>query len=286
MILVTGATGTTGGATVAALHAAGAPLRALVRTPSAYDAPDGVEVAGGTFEDAASLDAALAGVDHAYLVGASSPQQVELETAFVDAAVRNGVQHLVRLSVIGADQPGIDALRFGAHHAALEAVVRESGLGFTFLRPNGFMQNSLGFAETIASQSTFYSPMSPAAKVSYVDARDIGAVAATALTEPGHLGAAYTLTGPEALSDDDIAARLTSVLGREITHVLVPVEAAREAMLGTGYPEWNVDGLAELFAFYETGGAAGVAPDIEQVLGRPARSYAEFAADHRAAFGG
>lgn len=286
MILVTGATGTTGGATLTALAAYDEPVRVLVRDPGAFDAPAGVEVVAGDFADAASLDAALAGVSHAYMVLPASPDHVALETAFVQAAVRAGVEHLVKLSVIGADGPPISGMRFGEAHQALEAVVRESGIGHTFLRPNGFMQNYLGQAASIAAQNAFYSPLDDQAVVSYVDARDIGEVAAKVLTEPGHLGKGYTLTGPRALTDDGFAAAASAVLGREISHVLVPVDAARENMLSMGYPEWNVDGLVELFALYETGMAGAVSGDIEQVLGRPARGIEDFLADHAAAFGG
>jgi len=286
MILVTGVTGTTGGATLRALRALDAPVRVLVRDPLTFAAPAGVEVAVGRFEDPGSLDAALAGVDHAYLVGASSEWQVAQETAFVEAAVRARLTHLVRLSVIGADQPDFQEIRFGMLHQRLEQTVRDAGIPWTFLRPNGFMQNYLGQAPAIAGQGLFYSSLSPAAKISHVDVEDIGAVAAKALTESGHVGQAYTLTGPAALSDDDVAARLSAVLGREITHVQVPLDATRQAMLGAGYPAWNVDGLSELFALYETGVAAGVSPDIARVLGRPARSFDDFAHDHRAAFGG
>ena len=119
-----------------------------------------------------------------------------------------------------------------------------------------------------------------------MDTEDIGAVAARALSEPGHEGQAYTLTGPEALSDDDVAARLSAVLGRRITHVQVPVEAVEESLRTAGYPQWNVDAVTELFALYASGHAGAVSPDIERVLGRPARSVDDFAREHRAAFGG
>lgn len=286
MILVTGVTGTTGGATLRALRALDAPVRVLVRDPSTFAAPAGVEVAVGRFEDPGSLDAALAGVDHAYLVSPSSERQVAQETAFVEAAVRARLTHLVRLSAPSAAQPDVQGLRFGRLHQRLEQTVRDAGIPWTFLRPSAFMQTYLGQAAAIAGQGLFYSSLSPAAKIAHVDAEDIGAVAAKALTEPGHAGQAYTLTGPAALSDDDVAAHLSAVLGREITHVQVPLEATRQTMLGAGYPAWTVDGLSELFALYETGVAAGVSPDIARVLGRPARSFDDFARDHRAAFGG
>lgn len=286
MILVTGANGTTGGATLRALCALDTPVRVLVRDPSSFVAPPGVEVAVGRFEDPDSLDAALASVDSAYLVSPSSERQVAQETAFVEAAVRARLTHLVRLSAPSAAQPDVQGLRFGRLHQRLEQTVRDAGIPWTFLRPNAFMQNYLGQAAAIAGQGVFYSSLSPAAKLAYIDAEDIGAVAAKTLTEPGHAGHAYPLDGPAALSDDDVAARLSAVLGREITHVQVPLEATRQAMRGTGYPAWSVDGFVELFALYETGVAAGVSPDIARILGRPARGFDDFARDHRAAFGG
>jgi uncharacterized protein YbjT (DUF2867 family) len=285
MILVTGVTGTTGGATLRALHGTGARVRVLVRDPARFTAPADVEVAVGSFDDAASLAAALQGVESAFLVHPGSETQVAAESAFIAAAREAGLPHLVRLSVVGADQPGIDALRFGASHRDLEAVATGSGIPTTFLRPNGFMQNYLGQAATIREPGVFYSSLSPAAVVSHVDAEDIGAVAAKVLTEPGHAGAAYTLTGPEPLSDDEIASRFSRVLGREVTHVQVTPADARASMVSMGYPEWVADGITELAGFYETGHAGGVAPDIEQLLGRPARSFDDFVADHRDAFG-
>jgi uncharacterized protein YbjT (DUF2867 family) len=284
-ILVTGANGTTGGATLQALVDRGARVRALVRDASKLDPPDGVELAVGDFDDESSLLAALDGVDRAFLVGASSPRQVDQEAAFIAAASRVGLEQIVALSVIGADAPGVEALRFGAAHVGVEASLRDSGLPTTLLRPNSFFQNLLGQAPSIAGSGAFYSPLSPAARVSAVDAVDIGEVAAVALTEDGHIGQAYTLTGPEALNDDEVAARLGAALGIEVTHVQVPVEAARESFLAAGYPEWNADGLLELFALYETGAVAEVSGDVERVLGRPARSIDDFARAHAAAFG-
>lgn len=286
MILVTGASGTTGGATLAALATTGAPVRALTRDPARLDVPEGVEVAQGSFDDAESLRRALDGVDRAYLVLGSSPETLELEGAFVDAAKQAGVRHLVRLSVIGADQPGSARMRFGAGHQAMEQLVRDSGLEWTFLRPNGFMQNYLGQAATIAADGRFFSTLSPAAVVSHVDARDIGEVAAKALTEDGHAGRAYALTGPEGVSDDQVAERLTAALGKPVEHVLIAPEDLRRNLIAAGVPGWNADGLGELWAFYETGHAGQVAPDVERVLGRPARSFEDFGRDHAAAFSG
>lgn len=286
MILVTGATGNTGGATLRALVDQGAEVRALVHDPEKLKAPPAVEVVVGDFRDAASLDAALTGADHAYLVGPSLQDQVELETAFVRAAQRAGLAHLVRLSINGADRPDGAAVRFIASHIAMERIVRESGIPWTLLRANGFMQNNLGQAQAIADQGAFYSALSPDARVSYLDARDIGEVAAKVLTEPGHQGRVYELTGPEALNDDDLAARFTQVLGRGVAHVQVPWATLRESLIGSGYPEWNVDGFQELGDSYEAGVSAAVSPDIERLIGRPARDFAAFVTDYREAYGG
>lgn len=283
-VLVTGANGTTGAATLQALAGLGVEVRALVRDPAKLIAAENVEVAVGDFDDAASLRAALTGVDRAYLVGASSPRQAEQETAFATTAAEAGVAHLVVLSVIGAGDAGSEAFRFGMEHRRSERAVVSSGVTYTFLRPNGFLQNFLGQASTIAGEGAFSSSLSPQARVSYVDAGDIGAVAAAALTEDGHEGKAYTLTGPEALSDDDIAERMSAVLGRPVRHVQVPVDGVRQAMLSNGYPGWNVDGLVELFALYETGAASAISGDVELVLGRRPRGIDDFVRANAAAF--
>ncbi len=269
-----------------ALLEAGAPVRALVRTPASFAAPDGVEVVQGSFEDDASLDAALAGVDKAFLVGASGEHQIDQETGFVRAASRARLGHLVRLSVIGADHPAADSLRFGRIHRLVEMVVMSTGVPYTFLRPNGFMQNFLGQAGSITGEGAIYSGLSRTAQVSHIDAADIGAVAAAVLLGSGHEGKGYALTGPEGLTDDEVARRMGVALGREISCVHVPPAQVGAGMVAAGYPQWNADGIVELLNFYETGMAAGVAPGVEELLGRPARTIDDFAVDHRATFGG
>lgn len=281
MIVVTGVTGTTGGATLMSLLKTDAKLRVLVRDAGKFRAPAGVEVVVGDFADVASLKNALSGVEKVYMVLNSSPDAIRLESNVVDAAVEADVKHIVCLTVVGADQPGIESLRFGLHHKEVEAYVVKSGLPYTFLRPNGFMQNYLGQAAAIAGQNAFYSPLTPSAIISHVDARDIGDVAAAVLTEDGHQGKAYTLTGPHGLNDDQVADALTSALGHEVKHVQIPAEDAKKNMVAMGWPEWNVEGIAELWSFYETGHAGQVTNDIETVLGRPAGSFETFARDHR-----
>ena len=286
MILITGVTGTTGRATLQALLPMGVPLRVLVRPTSSFAAPPGVEVAHGDLANAAALAHALRGVDRAFLVSPSSPLQVELEAAFIAAAARAGLHHLVRISALGVDQPGCAERRLQAPHQALERLVRASGLSWTLLRPSPFMQNLLLHAPTIAAQGMFYSPLSLAARVAHVDAADIGAVAARALTEADYAGRVYTLTGPTALSEDDVATALTAVLGRPIRHVQIPLEALGAALHQHGMPAWNVEGALELMRAYEGGLASGVTSDIPRLLGRPAHSVTDFARAHQQAWEG
>lgn len=284
MILVTGATGTVGGEVARSLTARGERVRVLVRD-GAKGAPfeqNGHEVAVGDFSDPASLDAALDGVDHVFLVCAAGPDQAELEGNVIDAAVRAGVDHLVKLSVAGADAGA--TVRFARIHAEVEEKLRASGLGYTLLQPNGFMQNSLAYAGSIAADGAFYATEG---RVSWVDARDIGDAGAAALVDAGHQGETHVLTGPEGLTNADLAARLSEALGREVRYVEVTPEQAKESMLGMGFPEWTVDALVELFEdVYAKGYAADAASGVKDLTGNEPRTYAQFAADHREALAG
>jgi uncharacterized protein YbjT (DUF2867 family) len=273
-ILVTGATGSTGGALLTELLARGVPARAMVRTPA--DLGPGVEVVRGDFDDPAAVAAALAGVRRAYLVTPSSERAEEQQVRFVELAAAAGVAHLVVLSQLGAaaDSP----VRFLRYHAAVEQRVRELGVPYTFLRPNLFDQALLALAGPIAAEGRFFAPIGSAA-VSSVDVRDIGAVAAAALTGAGHEHRTYTLTGPAALTHAGMAAALSAATGREVTFTDVPPDAFAAALTGV-LPPWQVDGLLEDYAHYARGEAAFVSPDVPDVLGRPAIDFARFARDH------
>lgn len=279
MILVCGASGTTGGATVDALLTAGAPVRAFTRNAASYAAPDGVEVAVGSFDDPASLERALDGAEQAYLVVNETEAGLAQRMAFVDVAERSGVRHVVYLSAFGAGEAG-GQMRFAAEHGEVEERLRASEMVVTALRPNAFMQNYLAQVGTAVGHGSVYTPMSAEARVSLVDARDIGEMAAAALTQERHAGRDYTLTGQVALTDGDVAACFATALGRAVSHVQVPVEAACEAMLAAGAHPYMVGLLPQLWAYYEGGGGAVVSGDVERVLGRPARGFDQFLADH------
>ncbi len=147
------------------------------------------------------------------------------------------------------------------------------------------MQNTLANAPQISSEERFYAPLADA-KISMIDVRDIAAVTTAVLTGEGHEGKVYELTGPEGISNRDVAEKLSAVLGKPVEHVEVSFEDARQAMVGSGVSEWYADGLIEPFGIYEAGYAAGVAGGVAEATGREPRSFEDFARDHRAEFEG
>lgn len=286
MILITGATGTVGREVARELLAKSVPFRVMVRRDGAADGlrARGVEIARGDFAAPDSVRAALRGVERAFLLSPSSPAQAAQEIAFVDAARAAGVRHVVKLSVLAADRaPEVVLMRW---HSQVERHLADSGLAFTLLRPNSFQQNLVrSNAPTVAAEGALYASAGAAA-ISMVDARDIGAVAAAVLTEEGHDGRTYDITGPEAVSYGQIADRLSTLLGRAVNHVSPPDDAARAAMVAQGVPEWYADGLVALFAFYRRGGGAAVADTIERLIGRPPRTLDAYLAENASAFVG
>ena len=280
-VLVTGATGNTGRALIDALTRRGAPVRAMVRSGADRGKlPAGVPAVVADFDDPESIAAALTGAERAYLVTPSSEQAEDQQRRFADQAAKAGLGHLVVLSQLGADEGS--PVRFLRYHAAVEQHVRDLGLPYTFLRPNLFFQGLLTVAGSIAAEGRLYAPIGDA-KVSAVDVRDIAAVAAVALTEPGHEGATYTLTGPASITHAQMAAALTAALGRGVTFVDVPPEAFAGRLRGI-LPPWQVEGLLEDYAHYRRGEAAAVSPAVAEVTGRPPRDIQQFARDYAPAF--
>jgi uncharacterized protein YbjT (DUF2867 family) len=279
--LVCGATGSTGRAVLNALVGRGVPVRAMVRgdrDPAGL--PAGVQVAVADFDDAASVAAALHGAAQAYLVTPSSERAGEQQRRFADLAAQAGVRHLVVLSQLAASEDS--PVRFLRYHAEVEEHVRGLGIGYTFLRPNLLFQGLLAFAKVIAARGQFSAPIGDA-KVSAIDVRDIAAVAAVALTEDGHEGATYTLTGPAAISHHDIATALSSALGRDVAFSDATPEAFAASLHGI-LPRWQIGGLLEDYAHYRRGEAAEVTPAVADITGRPPRDIGEFARDYAAAF--
>ncbi|HVF43709.1 MAG TPA: SDR family oxidoreductase [Pyrinomonadaceae bacterium] len=284
MILITGATGTTGREVVAELQRLGATgVRALVRDPAraSFIREAGFETVGGDFDRPETLDAALEGVETALLLTPPSPHTYAYQRDFIESAKRAGLRRVVKVSAIGADAAAPEG--FGRWHGQAEEFLKASGLAWTILRPNFFMQNLLGQAHTVATQGAIYQPGGDA-RASLIDARDIAAVAARSLTDEGHEGKTYTLTGPEALSYADAAAKISEATGRPVRYVALTPEQFREGALAQGLPEWLVSALERLNEFFASGDAAQVTHDVRNVGGREPKTFEEFARDHAAAF--
>ena len=282
-ILITGATGQVGSHVVRQLSTEGKQFRALVRSQekaAAMDAP-GAEAVIGDFSQPETLDAALIGVEKLFLLSVGFPNQVELQGNVVEAAQRAGVRHIVKLSALGTSPDAPTSL--GRWHAQTEEQIRESGIAYTFLHPHSFMQNVMMSIGSIKAQGAIYAPIRDG-KFSAVDARDIAAVAVATLTEDGHEGKTYDITGPEAISYTDIAEKLSTAIGKTVTYVNVPPEAARQGMLDAGLPEWLVDDLSILNEIYASGQAADVSSVVAGVAKKEPITLDQFARDYAEVF--
>jgi uncharacterized protein YbjT (DUF2867 family) len=285
-ILVTGATGTVSSEVVKALAGRGLTVRAGVRSVSKVAELQGlgpdVQPIELDYTRPETVQAAFAGVHWVFLLTPFTGNQVEVGKQLVDAARQAGVQQVVLLSGSGADsQPGTQINHW---HRAVEVYLEQSGLPFTVLRPSGFMQNFLTYNGDSIRQENKFDLAIGDGQVNYIDVRDIAAVVATVLTAPvaAHQGQIYTLTGPAAVSSEEVAAALSETTGRAISYVAVPEEAAAQAMAQA--PDWMRNGLLELYRLYRNGGANWVTSTVQEITQRPPHSIGQFAHDYRQQF--
>jgi len=275
MILVIGGRSKVGAALIGELLGRGEQVRALVRAGEPGGHRDtAAEVVTGDLADEGSLVTAMAGVEKVFLLSSPHPDAVGWHRNAIDAARRTQVQLLVRSSILGADRES--PAEFISAHTTCDRYLEDSGLPYVIVRPNLFLQNiPESTIPAIDASGTFYADAGEA-RISMVDTRDVAAVAALALTEPGYAGAHFDVTGPEALSYTDVAAKLTSVLGRSISYVGASDDAVRQALLGAGLTTWFAGALVGLYQDYRrsgTGGyAAQVTETVQRLTGRPARS--------------
>src|SRR5713101_804369 len=267
MILITGASGTVGRAVLAEVARSGQKHRAMYRSKGeAAKAPAGTEAVIADFSEKASLAAALRGVESVYLVCSPIPDLAQLEGNAIEASEAAGVQRIVLNSALGAGDYGKS---FPSWHRQVEDKLKATGMSYTILRPNGFLQNIVAYnAPSIRTQGAFYVAMSDA-KVSYLDVGDIAVVAVKALHGGAHAGKTYELNGPEAISNGELAKRISKVAGRAVNYVDIPEAAQREAMLGLGMPEWQVTALLELQQYYKQGGGAKTDSLLQTLIERP-----------------
>jgi len=282
MILVTGSTGNVGSQLIQALRGAGQEVRALVHDESKAQPlrEAGAEVVVGDMEQPDTLGKAVEGADHIYLITSNGPTVADQARNLIDAAKGAGRPHLVRQTAFGTTKS-----RIIQQHEEIERMLEGSGLPFTLVKPTFFMQNLMMAAQTVASDGMVYLPLKDG-RLGMIDIRDVVDVACSVLTSAGHEGKTYVLTGPASISLNDVADGLTKAIGKRVTYVDVPPEAAREALIGMGMSEWIADGFIELMEGFGEGFADLTTPHVEQLTGHPARSFEAFARDFAQAFGG
>ena len=272
-VLVVGATGPVGKEVIRSLLDRGEQVKAASRT--ATEIP-GTEATTFDFVQPETFGPALADVDRVFLLAPSQALTFadEVVPRFVQRLEDAGVRKLVCMTGLTADRPGVPL-------HGIETAVKNSGINYTLLRPNWFNQNfAPGFyLESINKMGGIFLPAAEA-KTSFIDARDIGAVAAAALAEDGHEGKEYNLTGPEGLDHYEACAILSDVAGREISYTPISDDDLRGALGATGMPPAAVEEMVRLYQIVCEGSCEIVTNDVESVLGRPATSFAQYAKDH------
>jgi len=275
-IAIIGSFGTNARPWTDAFLAAGWHVRSLVRDPGKIESRPHLSAAAFDFADQTSHAPALAGVDVLALISPAQPNQVAWESALIAGAQRAAAGGIIKLSVLGADMA--TPISFFARNAAeTERVLRASGVPHVILRANGFMQNVLRQRATIEA-GNFVEP-SGATAASRIDVHDLADVA-VAVADGAFDGCALTLTGPAALTGDEIAATLSGVLDRPVRYISPPLPHFRTALVERGLPAWQIDALVELQEAVLDGRAphlAVVTKDVEAATGRPPRSFAQFA---------
>jgi uncharacterized protein YbjT (DUF2867 family) len=281
MILVTGATGTVGQFLTLELKIKKIPFRVLTRDPEkARNLLGPVDLVIGSTARPDTILSALQGVESAFLLSPLDPDLPSWEIGFAKLCKKAGVQRLVKLSALGAENHGTHSI--ARWHGQSEEEIRACGIPFTFLRPAGFYQNFFNLHDGIRKGS-LAAPMG-GARMSFVDARDIAAVAAIALTQSAYSGQSLALTGPRSLTYSDIAALFSSTLKRPVHYTDITPANAERGMQMAGLPAWMTDALLGLSKELRTGQADIVTQDIQNVLGREPISLETFIAEHRARF--
>jgi uncharacterized protein YbjT (DUF2867 family) len=295
-ILVTGATGTVGSEVVKQLLSAKGErgkqdmvVKAAARSANNSTFKDlGVQVVQLDYNKPDTLSAALIGIDKLFLLTPFQSNMVELTSNLVNEAKKAGVKYIAKQSVLGADvEPGIIPTRL---HRQAEKIIEESGIPFTFLRPNFFMQNFVTFySNFIKTQGAFYVPAGDA-KASFVDVRDIAAVAVQALSGSStngtgnHTQNAYDITGGEALSYGQAAEILSKEIGKKVNYVNISDQDASKGMKDMGVDEWTINSMVELFGITRAGYLSEISPAVEQVTSNKPITFSQFARDYAGAF--
>jgi len=280
MILLTGATGKTGSATAIELSNLKVPFRALIRSEEKRDEIEalGGEVIIGSAENRETIDQAMIGIEKLLIILPNCENQLEMEMQLVDSAKAEGVKQIVYMSSVEADEECTSPIP--KLHWDTEVYIKDSGLQWTMIKPNFYMQNFIGSAKTIVEQNKFFLPMSDG-KTGMIDTRDVGKVIAKVLSEEGHEGQSYQITGPETLSFYNVAEKFSSVLKREVLYVDMPMDAYKNILSQFLTNQWHLDSVIDLFAGIAEGGIEYNTDTFEELIGTPPRSLEDFIEEHR-----
>jgi (4-alkanoyl-5-oxo-2,5-dihydrofuran-3-yl)methyl phosphate reductase len=279
MILITGATGNIGRELVPLLVEKKQPIRILVREERKVAHLDAcIERLVGDLDRPETLIPAVRGVERIFLVTYETRQ----DSNVLEAAKRLGVQHVVKLSTLEVTEHKIQV---GKWHHEREELIRASGLDWTFLRPGMFMSNSIEWwAESIKGQGSVFFPGGKTGRVAPVDPRDVATVAALALTQPGHSGQAYELTGSELFTIGEMVQVISRVLGKPIQYVDIPPIAAKLFILKTGMDKTLVNALMEMLKSLRKDEGAFVTDTVQQITGNPPSTFEMWCREHIKAF--
>lgn len=279
MIFVTGGAGYVGPEIARRLVEAGQRVRLLVASLAEAEQVEGLgrEIVVGDRRKPATFASALEGVETAVLLTRNALDLPEQEAVFARTAKAAGVGRVVKLSAFDADPNAPEGARRA--HAEAEEGVKRSGVPWTFLRPEFFMQNLLWFADEIKAKGTFSLPLKTG-RIGMIDYRDIAAVAVKCATETGHEGSIYSLSGPELLSMDDVAEKLTRAVGMPIRYNDVPPDEFERLLVAMGRPAWHARAISVLYSEMSQGSSAVVTEDVPRILGRAATPFGEVARDY------
>lgn len=284
MITISGSTGTIGRELVRLLSAAGVDTRAIARHPGKTAPLPHVTWVQADLGDVIRLERTLAGTTRLFLLTGNEPDFARVQIDAIRAAERLGVEHVVKLSALGASDHSTSAI--GREHWQVEQALLSARLQWTILRPHAFMQNWLGdVAASARTEGVIYAPIDDG-RVPFIDTRDIAAVAAEVLLQPAeHAGKKYVLTGGAAVGYADLAAALTEAIGRTIRYQPISMEEARSHLAARGVAAPAIDAMLAIAAYQKAGGpTATVSPTVERLLGRPPRTIRDFVRDYAGSF--
>ena len=284
MILVTGGTGVIGSELLRLLSEARAPARALVRNPSKARELPGITWVVGDLARPETLATAFEGAQKLFLLTHYFEDMVELQHNAIVAARAAGVAHVVKVSAFAASDHSKAPI--GRWHYQVEKELQDSGMGWTMLRPHHFMGNLVAQAEYVIKEGTIYSP-SGDGKIPYVDPRDVAAVAFVTLTQPGHLGKTYVVTGGEAISYRQASEIIGAAIGKKLRFVDETPEQARARRVREGVPPAVIESVLAIGAYQRAGGkTVTISNTVADLTGRPPRTVAEFVQENVSVFRG